>query len=338
MRDSSHGGGSFGQSVTFTATVTGAFGDPTGTVDFTSDGTTIDGCESAALSTYNGATTATCTTSALSVATHTLEAIYSGNSTYAAGSPGQESFEVDQDATNVATTLTTTTITAVVSGQVPGAGQPTGSVSFELDGSTATPIGTAPVVDGVATLDYAVPSTTDESIVSDSYSGDADFAPSEGGYARFNPILRAGATSALPESSFGWYRSAVSVTFSCGGKGDNLTAPCPGKVTLRHDGAGQSVTRTIQSLDGGTATATVADINIDRTAPLVTVLGVRPGQRRVAPGTKPKCKASDPLSGIASCTVTTSKHGRKVRYRVVATDRAGNQTVRTGHYTYRRSP
>jgi uncharacterized delta-60 repeat protein len=66
-----------GQSVTFTATVTASCDIPTGTVSFY-DGSTPLG--SGTLSTANGVTTASFTTAALAVGTHSITATYSGDS------------------------------------------------------------------------------------------------------------------------------------------------------------------------------------------------------------------------------------------------------------------
>jgi hypothetical protein len=63
-----------GQSVTFTATVTGA--GPTGTVNFKDGGTTISGCGAQPLS----GGTATCTSTGLSAGTHSITAVYGGDS------------------------------------------------------------------------------------------------------------------------------------------------------------------------------------------------------------------------------------------------------------------
>src|SRR6185312_15681856 len=65
-----------GQAVTFTATVSGASGTPTGTVTF-DDGTTAL-CTAVALSTG----TATCATSSLAAGSHSISASYSGDATY----------------------------------------------------------------------------------------------------------------------------------------------------------------------------------------------------------------------------------------------------------------
>src|SRR5207249_7128660 len=69
----------FGQSVTFTATISvtaPGSGTPTGSVNFQAGGTTITGCGTAAL---NGSAQATCATSSLAVGNDTITAIYSCN-------------------------------------------------------------------------------------------------------------------------------------------------------------------------------------------------------------------------------------------------------------------
>ena len=63
-----------GASVTFTATVTGS--NPTGSVSFTSDGTTLSGCSAVPLSSGSAA----CGTSTLALGTHSIVASYSGDS------------------------------------------------------------------------------------------------------------------------------------------------------------------------------------------------------------------------------------------------------------------
>src|SRR5208282_3562106 len=62
-----------GSSVTFTATVAGS--SPTGSVNFTDGGSSIAGCAAVALSSGK----ATCTTSGLAAATHSIVANYGGD-------------------------------------------------------------------------------------------------------------------------------------------------------------------------------------------------------------------------------------------------------------------
>src|SRR5207248_6389008 len=68
---------SFGQSVTFTATVTSGAGTPTGTAQFKDNGTNLG-----APSALNAGGVATFTTSSLTAGTHTITAEYSGDGNF----------------------------------------------------------------------------------------------------------------------------------------------------------------------------------------------------------------------------------------------------------------
>ena len=70
--------------VTFTATVTGT--SITGTVSFTELGALIPGCSPAPLTGSGTTFTATCTTSSIVPGTHSIVAVYSGDSTHASTS------------------------------------------------------------------------------------------------------------------------------------------------------------------------------------------------------------------------------------------------------------
>ena len=89
------------QAVIFTASVTsGSPATPvtSGTVDFTLDGTTISGCGAVAL---NGSGQATCTTTFSTEADLTIEALYSGTTSFAVSSSSITQ-EVDNHTTVVA--------------------------------------------------------------------------------------------------------------------------------------------------------------------------------------------------------------------------------------------
>lgn len=275
----------------------------------------------------------------LGVGSHEVQAIFPGCNQWGEADAGTVQV-VGKAATTTTPTVNPSTLTATVAPVAPGAGNPTGTVTFSVDGNS---VGTATVgSDGTATLDYA--GTTSHGVTA-TYGGDAAFSGSSGSTnaTTKNPTIVASVASAHPETRAGWYRSPVTVTFTCTQGSAPLAAPgCPGPVTLSHQGAAQSVTRSIVATDGGTASVTVSPINIDLTDPTVRVEGATDGHtysyahrhRRLS------CVATDRLSGIASCSVTkthvTHQHYRAVDYTAVARDKAGNTATMTGEYRTRR--
>ena len=123
----------YGQSVTFTATVSGGGAKPTGTVTF-KDGTTTLGT-----GTLSGGST-TFSTSALSVATHAITAEYSDDGTHDVSTGTLSGCQVVNQAsssTSVSTSGSPSTLgasvtfTATVSAVSPGTGTPSGTVTFK---------------------------------------------------------------------------------------------------------------------------------------------------------------------------------------------------------------
>jgi hypothetical protein len=203
-------------------------------------------------------------------------------------------------------------------------------VTFSVNG---TVVGTASLASGVATLNYVVPSGASR-LVAASYAGDSDYQTSSGSITRNDPTITPTITSSVPKTSYGWYRTSVTVSFTCTPDGAPLTAACPSPVTFTNNGAGQSVTRSIAATDGGAATVTVSGINIDTVPPTVSISGPKSGAVYVGTAPAAKCVASDALSGVASCTVVTSAPSKqnKVTVTATATDKAGN--VRHTSLTY----
>ncbi|MGH9162141.1 MAG: FG-GAP-like repeat-containing protein [Vicinamibacteraceae bacterium] len=168
----------FGQSVTFTATVTAAFGHetPTGDVTFL-----VGDAELRTVPLNQGS--ASVTAIGFGVGDHTITAQYSG----AAGfepSKGQ----VMQTVVRASTTTTlmsspnpsalgkSVTFTATVSVVPPGGGEPTGTVTF-YDGGEA--LATATVDDNQASFSTDALASGVRAIIA-AYSGDANFNPSVG--------------------------------------------------------------------------------------------------------------------------------------------------------------
>lgn len=228
----------FGQPVTFTATVTSptGTGTPGGTVAFT-DGTTALGTSVALV-----AGVAKLTTSALTAGSHTIFAAYVGDLSFAA-SMNSVSEPVSKAATASVVTLTTgansapygTSLTFTANVTSAG-GTPTGTVAF-FDGTTS--LGAAvPLSAGAATLTTRALVATSVHSITAVFSGDSNFlASTSAGLSQ--TVTQAGTavtlSSTLPSSIYG-----QAVTFNVG-------------VTS----AGGTPTGTVAILEGSSVLATI---------------------------------------------------------------------------------
>lgn len=164
----------YGQSVTFTATVSGSVGTPGGTVTFKNGSTVLGtvalsgGQAALAVSTLNGGT-------------RTINAVYSGSSQYASSSGSVSQIVVP---TATTTTLTssenpstfgdTVTFTATVGSAAAAA--PTGNITLK-DGKTI--VGTVPLINGQAQISTSLLATGGHTLTA-TYAGSANFAKSSG--------------------------------------------------------------------------------------------------------------------------------------------------------------
>jgi hypothetical protein len=169
----------FGQSVTFTATVTGSgAGTPSGSITF------MDGTKALGKAVSLTAGVATFTTSTLAVASHAITAIYKGDANFSASSGGLAEV-VNQDATTTVVTSSLNpsthgqkvTFTATVTPVGPGSGVPSGTVTF-LDNGTA--LGNPVKLDktGTAALKNISTLTVGSHTITAVYSGDKNFTAS----------------------------------------------------------------------------------------------------------------------------------------------------------------
>jgi len=204
-----------GQAVTFTATASGSSGTPTGTVDFRDGGVSIAGCGAQALS----GGVATCATSALSVATHSIAANYSGDGSYNSGTSNTVSQVVNAAVPATPTVVVTSSVNPSTSGQAVtftatasgSSGTPTGTVDFRDGGVSIAGCGAQALSGGVATCATSSLAVATHSIAA-SYSGDATYAaatsgavsqvvnvvvPSNGNYALASAGALASASSTL---------------------------------------------------------------------------------------------------------------------------------------------
>ena len=165
----------FGQSVTFTATITHTgTGTPTGTVTFKNGGSVLG------TATLSGGI-AKFATATLTVATHAITAVYAGTSSFAGSTSPALSQVVDR--ANSTTTIKSSmnpsksgnsvTITATVKTSTDGT--LTGTVNFVDNG---TSLGTRTLSDGFATVSTAALATGTHNITA-IYAGDAEFNGSD---------------------------------------------------------------------------------------------------------------------------------------------------------------
>ncbi len=245
----------FGQSVTFTATVSAAApggGTPTGTVIFKDGGVTLG---SVALSGGQ----ATFSISSPTVGVHYISVEYSGDANYNA-STGTLTQTVNK--TNTSTTLTsspnpsnigqTVTFTATVSAASPGSGTPTGMVIFKDSGLF---IGLGFLAGGQVTFSTSSLTAGDHGVTAE-YSGDENFNPSTSGTLTqtVNKVnTSTGLSSSSNPSVFG-----QAVTFTA-----TVSAVPPGSGTptgtvIFKDGGSTLGSRT---LSGGQATLSTSSLS-----------------------------------------------------------------------------
>lgn len=163
----------FGQSITFTATVTGV-GAPSGTITF------MDGTITLGSSNLSASGVATFTGSSLAVGGHSITASYSGDAKDLASVSSVLSETVNKAATNLGLVSSSPTssagqsvmFTATLSVIAPGAGMPSGTIEFMIDGSSLASI--FPISGGMASFSDASLSAGSHTITA-IYSGDLNF-------------------------------------------------------------------------------------------------------------------------------------------------------------------
>lgn len=169
----------FGQSVTFTATVTPvppATGIPTGLVRFFVDGSSMGDFP------LNGSGVAQFTTSTLIVGSRLVVATYLGDVTFNTSTSNTLTQVVNKSASSTALTSVpnpstfgqAVTLTATITAAPPGSGTPTGSVEF-FDGIVS--LGTAPLTGGVGSIQVSTLTAGSHSLTA-VYSGDSGFGVS----------------------------------------------------------------------------------------------------------------------------------------------------------------
>jgi hypothetical protein len=200
----------FGQSVTFTATVAPVTGTntPGGTVTFKDGATTLG---TGTLNGVSGNDQATFTTSALTVGSHVITAVYGGdpndNGSTGTLSGGQT---VNQDATTTAVGSSANpsvlgqavTFTATVSVNSPGAGTPSSTVTFK-DGATTLGTGTLNGVSGNDQATFTTSALTVGShVITAVYGGDPNDNGSTGTLSGGQTVDQAPAITSTNSATF----------------------------------------------------------------------------------------------------------------------------------------
>jgi hypothetical protein len=164
-------------------------------------------------------------------------------------------------------------------------------------------------------------------------------ATSSGGSSSDSVAIKRDATapsitgSRLPDAnSYGWNNVNVVVHFDASDGTAGLASVTP-DTTLSNEGADQFVTGTATDNAGNSATATVENINIDKTNPTIA------GSASPTPNANGwnnvdvtvSFTAEDTLSGIATCTtpITLSAEAADQSATGTATDKAGNSATTT---------
>jgi RHS repeat-associated protein len=237
----------FSATVTFTATVNGS--SPTGTVTF-KDGATVIG--TSALSGTGNSRTATFAVSTLSVASHSITVVYSGDANNGVSTSSALSQVVNKGATStvVSSNLNpsminqTVTFTATVS----SAGSATGSVTFK---DSYTTLGSATLSGNVATFSTAALTYGTRNIIA-VYAGDANNNTSTS--AGYSQVVNLYATSTGFGSSANPSLATQTVTFTATVSGSGTPT---GVITFK-DGTTVLGTSTLSSGVAAFSTASLA--------------------------------------------------------------------------------
>jgi hypothetical protein len=269
----------FGQSVTFTATVTpvapGA-GVPGGTVTFK------DGVTAIATTTLGSGITSVSVTT-LSVAAHSLTAVYNGDVSFNTSTSGALAHTVNKANTTINLTSSanpevfgqTLTLTATVAVVAPGVGTPTGTVTFK---NGATTIGSSSLSGGDATLIITNTLEAGNHNLTANYAGNGNFLTSTSGI--YLQLINNPAPTIATLSPF---------TASTGGGGFTLTVTGTNFVTntnplTRSVVLWNGAALTTFYVSGTQLTATVPSTNIASKIPVtVTVFNPAPGGGEASP-------------------------------------------------------
>ena len=312
---------SYGQSVTFTATVkpTSGSGTPTGTVIFYNSGTALG---TGTLS--SGA--AKLITTALPAGSDSITAIYSGDNTYAGSTSSALSQTVNQESTTTALACTPTTAsfgqsvtcTATITPQY--GGTVTGTVTFY---NGATSIGTGMVSGTTATLNISTLPVGSDSLTA-TYGGDAN---NVGGTSPAFTETVSGATTATalscsPSPSIYWQSVVCTATITPSG-GGSVT----GTVTFKN-GTSTIGTGTVNS---NVATLTIDTLSVGANSITATYGGDSGHSGSASPAVSQVVNKAT-TTGAVNSSLNPSSSGQSVTFTAAVTGEYGGTP--TGNVTF----
>ncbi len=148
------------------------------------------------------------------------------------------------------------------------------------------------------------------------------------------PAIAAHATTADGQNYMSrvWTNQSVTVTFTCADNLSGVATVTPSSTTVSREGENQSVRGTCTDRAGNSASVTFSGINIDTTAPTVSVPASGASYLLNANVTS---SCSDALSGVAACTPQNLPTGTVGQKTFTAADVAGNTTTVTYYVTYK---
>ena len=282
---------SYGNAVTFTATVTSAVAGeiPSGSVSF------LSGSIALGSATLNSSGVAAFTTSKLPEGASSISARYTGVTDFSASSSSvlSQTVTADQTTTKISSSLNpsiygkaitfTATVTSAVAGEIPS-----GSVSF-LSGSTA--LGSATLnSSGVATLTTSkLPAGA--SSISASYGGSTDFSASKSG--AISEVVDPAATTTVITSSLNPASYGEAIKFTA-----TVTSAVSGEIPTG------SVTFKLGTVSLGTGVLTDGVATLTIAATQVGTGSITAGYTGV---TGFSASTSAPLSEVVSADATTTK-------------------------------
>ena len=336
----------FGQAVTFTAAVkpshSGSAFSPTGRVDFTNGSSDL---------TPGGVTvsggTATFTTSALSVGSHTISAAYSGDANFqlSSGSDSSAPQVVKQAKTATANVISsadpsvhgqTVTFLVTVSAVAPGTGVPTGTVTFRYEGGT---LGSGTLDGGgLATFTTSTLSTSVHTITA-SYGGDSNFSGSNDTASPKRLVQRVNKAKTATANVTSSVKASVhgqKVTFSVRVSAVVLGAGVPTGTVVFRDQHGSLGSATLNG--SGLATFTTSTLSTS----VHTVTASYDGDSNFSgsndtssttPLVQTVSKAKTTTADVAS-SVNPSVHGQKVTFSVKVSAVAPGAGIPTGTVTF----